>query len=130
MDPFTIVAATKIVSFLGEKAFEEVFETTVSEVTQDGIKWIKSLFFQKDGQPKEVLERLQEKPSSLARQNAAKAVIESELEDNPQVEKYLIELVKAIEAKSGNRSSISNSKNVNTGTIHSGGNVTFGDNNY
>ena len=130
MDPITIAATTKIVSYLAEKAFEEAFETTVGEFTQDSIDWLKTVFFKNNGQPKEVLENLQNKPASLARRNAAVAAIESELEDNPQGEKYLMELVKAIEAKSDSNTNISNSKNVNTGTIHSNGNITFGDNNH
>jgi len=130
MDPITIAATTKIVSYLAGKAFEEAFDTTVGEFTQDSINWLKTVFFKKDGLQKEVLENLKNKPDSPARRNAAVAAIESELEDNPQGEKYLMELVKAIEAKSASNTNISNSKNVNTGTIHSSGNVTFGDTNY
>ena len=130
MDPITIAATTKIVSYLAGKAFEEAFETTVGEFTQDSIDWLKTIFFKNNSQPKEVLENLQNKPDSPARRTAAVAAIESELEDNPQGEKYLIELVNAIEAKSGSNINISNSKNINTGTIHSSGNVTFGDNIY
>jgi len=130
MDPITTTATIKVVSYLAGKAFEEAFDTTVGEFTQDSINWLKTIFFKKDGQQKEVLENLQNNPSSPARQNAAKAAIESELEDNPQAKKYLLELFKAIEAKSGSNPSILNSKNVNTGTIHSNGNVTIGDNNH
>jgi len=130
MDPITIAATTKIVSYLAGKAFEEAFETTVGEFTQDSIDWLKTIFFKNNSQPKEVLENLQNKPDSPARRTAAVAAIESELEDNPQAERYLMELVKAIEAMSGNNTTISNSKNVNTGTIHSNGNVIIGDNNH
>lgn len=128
MDPVTITAISTLISYWGGKAFDKVFDTTVDEFTKGSVHWLKSLFF-KDSKPKEVLEKFEEKPESIARQNAIKATLESELEDNPEAEKYIMELVKAIEVKSGNGIIISNSKNVNTGSISAGGSVITGDNN-
>jgi hypothetical protein len=126
MEPITTAAIATVVAHIAAKGFEEVFKTSIGEFTKDSIHWLKSIFF-KDEKPKEVLERLQEKPDSLARQDSAKAAIASALEDNPDDVKWLNEIVKVLEARTGN-TIISHSKNVNTGTIQAGGKVVIGDN--
>lgn len=128
MEPITVTALTTLLTYWGGKAFDKVFDTAAGEFTKDSIKWLKSLFF-KDDKPKEVLEKYEEKPESDARRNAVKATIETELEDNPQAEQYLLHIAKAIEAKTGNSTIITNSKNVVTGQIHSGGHTIVGDHN-
>jgi hypothetical protein len=130
MEPITTAAITAVVSYLGTKGFEAAFETTIQELTQGSISWVKSFFFKEDGRPIDALEEYQESPKSQAREKLLKARIEMELEDNPEAEGYLLEFAKAIEAKSGNISTISHSKNVNTGTINAGGSINFGDHNY
>jgi len=129
MEPFTTGAIISILTYLGDKAFDKAFDTAAGEFTKGSIDWLKSIFFNEDDKPKDVLKKFQENPESQARQNIAKATIELELEENPEAEKYLLELAKVIEAKSGNSNTISNSKNVNTGNISSGGNTIIGDNN-
>jgi hypothetical protein len=128
MEPITNTAIITLLSYWGGKAFNKAFDTIATEYTKDGIKWLKSLFFDKE-QPNEILKKYEEKPDSQARQNVIKATIETELEDNPDAKRYLLEIVKGIEAKTGNSTSIINSKNVNTGTINSGDSTIIGDNN-
>jgi hypothetical protein len=129
MEPITTTAIATLLSYWGSKAFEKVFDTTAGEFTKDSIKWLKSVFFKED-EPKEVLEQWQEKPDSTARQNAAKAAIEVELEENPQAKKWLMEITEAIKAKLDGGITISNSKNVvSDSTIHSGRDTIVGDNN-
>jgi hypothetical protein len=127
MEPVTLTAITTLLSYWGGKAFDKVFDTAAGEFTKDSVKWLRSLFFKND-KLKEALEKYEEKPENTARQNVIKMVIAFELDDNPQAEAYLLDLAKAIEAKTGN-TTISNSKNINTGHIQSGGHTIIGDNN-
>jgi hypothetical protein len=128
MEPVSLTAITTLLAYWGGKAFDKAFDTAAGEFTKDSVKWLKSLFFKAD-KPTEALEKYEEKPDSVPRQNAIKAAIETGLEDNPEAEAYLLELAKAIEAKGGNNTTISNSKNVNTGNITSGGHTIIGDHN-
>lgn len=131
MEPITTTAAiSAVVYYLGTKGLEAAFETTVQELTQGSISWVKSFFFKGDGKPIDILEKYQENPKSEARKKLLKSKIEMELEDNPEAKDYLLEFAKVIEAKSGNISTLFHSKNVNTGSINAGGSINFGDNNY
>lgn len=125
MEPITTAAITLLGKHLAEKGIEKAFDTSVEEVSKNAVNWIIKLF-KKGGKANNDLQELQEKPESHARLNAVKAVIERELEDNPEAEKYLQEIYSKVLNVSSN---ISNSKNVNTGTINSGGgNIQIGDN--
>lgn len=124
MEPITTTALVLLGKHLAEKGLEKAFDTTVGEVSKNAINWITSLFT-KDGKVKQELIELQEKPESIARLNAVKAIVERDLEDNPSSEKYLHEIYDKILTTI----SVTNSKNVNAGNINSGGgNVQLGDN--
>lgn len=125
MEPITTTALIFLGKHLAEKGLEKAFDTTVGEVSKSAIAWVKNLFT-KDGNVKPELMELQEKPESVARLNAVKAIIERDLEDNPESEKYLQEIFDKVLNATTN---VSNSKNVNIGNINSGGgNVQLGDN--
>lgn len=124
MEPITIAAIASLGKHLAEKGLEKAFDTSVEEVSKNAVEWVKNLF-KKGTKANSELKELQEKPESAARLNAVKAVIERELEDNPDSEKYLQEIYNKVLNVTSN---ISNSKNVNTGTINSGGgNIQIGD---
>ncbi|WP_294959775.1 hypothetical protein [uncultured Flavobacterium sp.] len=124
MEPITI-SLILLGKHLAEKGLEKAFETTGEEVSKNAVNWVKNLF-KKDNQTREELIQLQEKPDSPARLNAVKAVIERDLEENPDAEKYLQEIYNKVLNLNSN---ITNSKNVNTGTLKSGGgNIQLGDN--
>jgi len=121
----TTGALTLLAKHLAEKGLEKVFETTGEEVSKNTINWIKNLFTKDEKKIAELLD-LEEKPDSQARLNAVKAVIERDLEENPDAEKYLQEIYNKVLNVNSN---ITNSKNVNTGTLNSGGgNIQLGDN--
>lgn len=125
MEPITTAALILLAKNLAEKGLEKAFETTGEEVSKNAVNWIKGLFTKNEKIRPELLE-LQEKPESTARLNAVKAVIEKDLEDNPESEKYLQEIYNKL---LNSNSDIKNSKNVNSGTINSGGgNIQLGDN--
>lgn len=125
MEPITSTALLLLGKQLAQKGLEKAFETTAVEVSKNAVNWVKNLFT-KDGKTKNELIELQEKPDSPARLNAVKAIIEKDLEDNPESEKYLQEIYNKV---LNTNSSIKNSKNINTGTINSGGgSIQLGDN--
>lgn len=115
--PFLIELGKKGIEKFTEKGFENLSDTTIN--------WIKSLFF-KDDKPKKALLQLQENPEDKEKQNIAKAIIENSIEDNPEFAIYLKELIQKLPKI---ENTVSYSKNVNTGTINSGGgNIQLGDN--
>lgn len=125
MPVITTAAIIALVTTLANKGLEKAFENVGEEVSNEAIDWLKGLFTKK-GKPKKVLKKLKENSDSKARQNAAKSVIDISLEDNPNAEKFLEEIISKIHINS--KTDISKSKNVNTGNINSqGGNIQIGD---
>ncbi|MGG7035475.1 MAG: hypothetical protein ACI7YS_09820 [Flavobacterium sp.] len=101
MEPITTTALVLLGKHLAEKGLEKAFDTTVEEVSKNAVNLIKNLFT-KDGKTRNELIELQEKPDSPARLNAVKAVIERDLEENPESEKYLKEIYnKVLNANQG-----------------------------
>jgi benzoyl-CoA reductase/2-hydroxyglutaryl-CoA dehydratase subunit BcrC/BadD/HgdB len=133
MEPVTTTAMIgTVVGYLAKKFSDsKSFQDFTNDFSDSVVKWIKPIFLKEDEKPKEVLENLQKKPDSQPRQDAVKAAIATELEDNPNANKLLEEMIATINKKKaeGKSISISNSKNVNTGNINAGGSVIFGDNN-
>ena len=109
---------TVIVTFLAKEGATKVYETVIETLSIEAINKIKNVFT-KDGKPKEVISELQEKPDSVARQNAVKALIEKSIEDDPEIENAFMEFFQKI--PNGITTNISHSKNVNTGDINSDG---------
>jgi oligoendopeptidase F len=122
----TTAAITALITSIATKGLEKSIETTSESLTEGALKWFKSLFY-KEKEPIEAVTKLIENPDSEARKNAIRSLLELDIEDNPENEKYL----KEIYEKTGiSKIEISNSKNVNTGDINSGGgSIHFGDNN-
>ncbi len=133
MEPVTITAMTgTVVGYLAKKLSDsKSFLDFTNEFSDAVVKWIKPIFLKDDEKPKDVLQNLQKKPESLPRQEAAKAAIATDLEDNPDASKLLEEMIVVISKKqeSGESIAISNIKNINTGNVNAGVNVTFGDHN-
>lgn len=111
---------------LGKKGIEKVVDTSSEKLTEGSISWIKSLFF-KDSKPKNALKELMENPENTEKQNTIKTLIENSIEDNPEVKKYIEEITEKFQHI---QNSITNSKNVITGNINTGGGIFInGDNN-
>lgn len=129
MDPLTISSLAVLYPFLLEmakKGVEKIVETSTENLTSGSIKWIKSLFF-KDNEPKKALKELINEPQNVEKQSAIKTLIENSIEDNPEYENYLNELLDKLPKIENN---ISNSKNVITGNVNTGGgNFINGDGN-
>lgn len=128
MDPITISSVAILYPFLIEmvkKGVEKIVEKSSENLTDGSINWLKSLFF-KDGEPKNTLKNLVSNPESIDNQVAVKTIIENSIEDNPENETFLKELLQNLPKISNE---ITHSKNVNTGNVSTGGgNFRLGDN--
>ena len=73
------------------------------------------------------MEELINEPENVEKQTAIKTLVENSIEDNPEYENYLNELLDKLPKIENN---ISNSKNVITGNVNTGGgNFINGDGN-
>lgn len=119
------VAITTFLINLAQKGLEKAFETGSEKVSGDAYTWIKSLFYKND-EPKKILKELHEEPQNAERLSNALAIINNSLEDHPEFEVYLKEI---IEKMPKTENTISNSKNVNAGNVNTaGGDFRIGDN--
>ncbi|AZA79676.1 hypothetical protein HIO71_13970 [Chryseobacterium aquaticum] len=109
---------------LAKKSAEKVVDTSSEKLTEGSIDWLKSLFF-KNNEPKNALKELIDAPEDKERQNVIKAIIENSIEDNPENDKFLKEILNKVPKT---ETSIYKSKNVNTGDVNTqGGNFRIGD---
>lgn len=120
------IAVASLITQVATKGIEQVFASSVDKVTSDSIEWFKSLFY-KDGKPKKIMEELERDPTNEQKISNAKSIIQNSLEDNPEFEHYLKELLDKLPKVENN---VSGSKNVITGNINTGGgNFINGDSN-
>ena len=77
---------------LAKKGADKILETSSEKLTSGSISWLKSLFF-KDDEPKKALNELINAPGSLEKQTVIKALVENSIEDNPEYENYLNEIL-------------------------------------
>ncbi|GIZ09022.1 hypothetical protein [Flavobacterium sp. UMI-01] len=125
MPVISTVAVTAFLIKLAKKGLDKAFETGSEKVSEDAYNWIKSLFY-KESEPKKILKELQEDPENAEKLSNAIAIINNSIEDNLQFQAYIKEI---IEKTPKTQSTISNSKNVNTGNVNTaGGNFRIGDN--
>lgn len=98
MEPITTaIAITGIVSYLGSQLKKnKSVNDFINEFTSESVKWIKPLFLKDDNSLQKEVQKLSEKPDSETKQNAVKAMLASELEDNPEAEKFIIDMYKKI----------------------------------
>lgn len=124
----TSAAITALVISLAKKGLEKAFETTGEKLTEGAFRWLKSVFYD-ENKPKPVVIDLLKNPDSEARRKAIESLVNIDLEDNPENEKFLQEVYEKTISIETNISVV-NSKNVNTGDINTGGgSVHIGDNN-
>lgn len=124
----TTAAITALVTSLAKKGLEKAFETTGEKLTEGALNWIKSIFYDED-KPKPMVNDLIQNPDSEARRKAIESLVNIDLEDHPDNEKFLHEVYEKTKSIETNIS-IANSKNVNTGNITTGGgSVHIGDSN-
>lgn len=122
----SIAVITPFLVDLAKKGFEKIAETSGERFTEGTISWIKSLLF-KNEEPKNALKELIIEPENTEKQNAIKAIIENSIEDNPELEKCLNEILDKLPKV---ENSINNSKNIVTGNVNTGGgNFINGDSN-
>jgi hypothetical protein len=126
MDPITTpLMIGGFVSYLGNKlAKNESVNSFFSEFTDASVNWIKPLFLTEEGIEKEMIQKLKEKPDSKARKKAVESALEIELEDNPNAEAHLKAMFEKLsKTEEGGKivTTITNSKNVNTGNVNTGG---------
>ncbi len=101
MEPInTTVAISTVVGYLAKKLKDnKSVQGFFDDFVEGTINWIKPIFVREDGTTKEVVKDLQEKPDSPARQDAVKSILAVALEDNPQAEALLREMLKVIQQK-------------------------------
>lgn len=125
MPIITTAAISALLTTLAQKGLDKAFETGGEKISEGAYNWIKSLFF-KDNEPKKILKELQENPQNVKNISNATAIVNNSLEDNPQFEIFLKEIIEKLPKI---ENTISNSKNVNTGNINTkGGDFRIGDN--
>lgn len=122
MEPITTTAlATSVVTYLATKLKEnQSVKGFFDDFTDATVNWIRPIFLKEDGTEKSAIQALKNEPDNLAKQEAVKAVIVSKIEDNPSDERWLLEMVKVIAAKTGNTST-----QTNTMTVTGDGNYSF-----
>ncbi|MEA5258079.1 hypothetical protein VB264_09805 [Arcicella aquatica] len=119
MEPITATALTSIVTYLATKLKEnQSVKTFFDDFTEATVNWIRPIFLKEDGSEEKIIQKLKENPDSQAKQDTIKAAIASEIEDNPEAEKWLLEMVKIIAEKTGNTT-------TNTMTVTGDGNYSF-----
>ena len=124
----TTAAITALATSLAKKGLEKAFETTGEKLTEGALNWLKSVFYYED-KPKTMVQDLINNPESEARRKAIESLINIDLEDYPEHEKFLQEIYEKTKSIETNISVV-NSKNVNTGDINTGGgSIHIGDNN-
>jgi len=125
MEPLTTSAMiTSIVAYLGGRlSKDKSINNFISEFSEATVNWIKPLFLKEDSTEKEIIKNLKEKPDSEARKGAVESAIKVGLEDTPEAKDYLKEIFEKISNKEGGKivNNITNSKNVNTGNVNTGG---------
>ena len=101
MEPLTITALiSTAVGYLAKKLKDnKSIQGFFDDFTEATVNWIKPIFIREDGTPKDVVKNLQEKPASPARQEAVKSTLAVAVEDNPQAEFMLREMLKVIQRK-------------------------------
>ena len=124
MPIITTAAITSLITILSTKGVDKLVETGVENISTDAYNWIKSLFY-KNEEPKNILKELQKNPNDSEHLSNAASIVRNSLEDNPLYEDYLNEIIQKLP-----ENTISNSKNVITGNISTGGgHFVNGDNN-
>ena len=123
----TTVALTSLLTSLVNKGLEKTYDKVFDELSEGAIKWVKTIFCKEDGQPINEVVKFLENPESKPKLSILKSMVESDIEDNPSNKLFIDEISEKL-SKIDNSINISKSKNVNTGTINSGGgSIHFGD---
>jgi hypothetical protein len=121
------IALTTLLTKLVDKSLDKALEKTGEWISESAIKWVKNIFCKEDDTPKNEVIKFLENPESETKIALLKSMIASDVEDNPSNMKFFEEINDKL-SKIDNSINISHSKNVNTGTINSGGgSIHFGD---
>jgi len=131
MEPTTAMIGT-LVGYLAKKLKDNnSVQDFFNDFTDATVRWIRPLFLKDENHYEKIIEDLLKNPNSPIKQQQVETAIASHLEDCPDDEQHLKSMYQQLQAKATTDKSINivNSKNVVTGTIHAGGNVTIGDSN-
>ena len=109
-----------IVTFLGNKlAKNESVNSFFDDFSEATVNWIKPLFIKEDDTPTRSFEKFTANPNSESKQKLLQVTLESELEDNPEAEKYIQEIFEKIsQTEEG-------AKIINTLTVTGDNNTTI-----
>lgn len=104
MEPITTTTAVaSVVGYLTKtlkdnKSIKDFF----SDFTDATVNWLRPIFLKEDGSEEKIVQKLKENPESQTKQEAVKAAIASEIEDNPAAEKWIKEMAQIVAQKTGN----------------------------
>ncbi len=113
MEPITTTAIASVVTYLATKLKEsQSVNSFLEDFTEATVNWIRPIFLKEDGSEKSAIQNLKKEPDSLSKQEAVKAVIVSNIEDNPAAEKWLLAMAKVIAEKTGNTTTQTNTMTV------------------
>lgn len=128
----TAVMISTVVGYLAKnfkesKALKDFF----ADFGDATIQWIRPVFLIDDKEDKEIIRDLKKNPEEELNAQAIEIAIAKAIKEEPDNAKHLEEMYNSLmqKADKGESISIVNSKNVNTGSINSMGNVIIGDNN-
>lgn len=132
MEPVTTSAMIAgIVTYLGTQLSKnKSIGEFISDFSGATVDWIRPLFLKDDGTAKEIIQDMQADPNDVLNTDAVKNTIAKALRKDPEAEKYIKEMFAKISQKEEGAkiiNNIINSKNVVTGNISAGGNVSVGD---
>jgi len=116
----TSVMIGAIVTYLGNKlAKNESVNSFFDDFSEATVNWIKPLFIKEDDTPTRSFEKFTANPNSESKQKLLQVTLESELEDNPEAEKYIKEIFEKIsQTEEG-------AKIINTLTVTGDNNTTI-----
>jgi hypothetical protein len=119
------LAIATVVGYLVKKLKDnKSVQDFFSDFTEGTVNWIKPYFVTKDEAPKEIIQALATNPESKAKQKSVIAAIEGAIEDEPNNEQLLKEMVAIIEKKTGVTTTSTNTLNISgNGNIANQGNT-------
>jgi hypothetical protein len=126
------LATATVVGYLAKKLKDhKSVQDFFSDFTEGTVSWIKPLFIKEDGTEEKIIQKLKENTESIPKQDAVKAAIASEIEDNPDFAKQLEAMAAQIQKKTsgvsneGNTLTVSGNNNIGVMQNVTGSTITI-----
>ncbi len=122
MEPITLIAT--VAGYLAKKLKDnESVKDFFNDFTEATVNWIKPIFITEDEKPKEMIEDLAADPTDPLNTQSVENALAKALKKDPKGEAFLKEMYDTIQKKASQGQSIviTDSNNVNTGNVNTGG---------